>query len=134
MITQNYWAPFVGLKRNNMRDTNHLNEFVCGFYVPLDGEEFRIFVLNETRRESRGYILKLMYKNGRIKDLDFDDAEDVKKYPQVVSVFNHYSNWSWVNMGTKYHCYKYIVFGHGNKKKSNAKKLMIEIVNYIKTL
>lgn len=128
------WIPYAALTKEDMKDTNHFNEFKCGFYVPLNGEEFRLFVLNETLREARGYMLKLMYKNGRVRNFNFDTLQDMVNYPHVIAVFNNFNSWTWINKGTWYHCYKYVEFGHGKDREQLAINLMNRIVDYIHTL
>ena len=124
----------IPLTKEDMSDTNHYREFVCGYKFFLNEEEFRLFVLNETLRDQRGYAVKLMYKNGRVRIIDFDNPLDMTNYAQITKVFAHFKQRDWINKGTRYHCYKYTFLGHGNDNKQKTIDLMEDIMNYIQTL
>ena len=131
MKQQNNKSLIVPLTKKDMRDTNHYREFVRGYRVSLDDEEFRLFVINETTRTCRGYILKLMLRNGRIAEIDFDKKIYQNIYKQACSVFDIFQRKQWKNKGTIYHCYKYIVFGKNDR---GAFELMRQIIDHIETL
>ncbi len=110
----------------NLKDTANKNDqLVEGFFVTIDNEVFRIFVMDELTGSQRGYILKLMYHDGKDEQIDLHDET---QFPQVTNLFMKYCCGLWKNQGTKRHCYKYIVFGHGRHNRVIAVTIMRQIV------
>lgn len=115
------WAPYAKLTGIYQPD-----ELIEGYCIPLDGKQFRIFVADEKTNGQRGYFLKLMYMTGKEKDIDLSTQQ--KDFPQTTSIFERYLPNSWINNGTTYHCYKYILFGKGLANKHLALSLMHSII------
>lgn len=122
------YCAFTDLKYTG----NKNDQLIEGYCVPLDGQEFRLFVLNEITGSKRGFILKIMFQLGT----DYiTDIRDRTAFPQTNSIFRdtRFRRGDWKNQAKKdgRHCYKYIVFGHDEKDKEDALKLMYRIVIHI---
>jgi type IV secretory pathway TraG/TraD family ATPase VirD4 len=118
---------------NDLKDTGNKNDqLIEGYCVPLDGQEFRIFVLNELTGTKRGFILKIMFQLGTDY---FTDIRDRILFPQTNSIFRdaRYGRGDWKNKAKKdgRHCYKYIVYGHDEKNKEAALRMMYQIIIHI---
>lgn len=113
-------------KIENLQGTANSNDrLIEGFLLVLDNEEFHIFVEDELTGSKRGYILKLMYKDG--KD-NLVNLNNVKQFPQVNMIFDKFCQGLWVNQRNAKKCYKYIVFGKRVKDKIFAVTIMRHIV------
>ncbi|MBR1799000.1 MAG: hypothetical protein IJ761_03760 [Bacteroidales bacterium] len=108
---------------------NRGDRLIEGHCVTLDGHIFRIFVMEELTVSKRGYILKLMLDWGDSATVDLDKQGN--QYPQAKRIFDSYLAGAWMNKGTRYHCYKYIVFGHGEFNRELALTLLHHIVEEI---
>lgn len=120
------WVPFA--RFTTLEPSPNRNDtLVEGYCIPLDGKHFLIFVAKERENidNSRGYFLKLMYEWGNDAKVDLDKQDE---FPQAKRIFEDYLPDAWVNKGVTYHCYKYIIFGHGLTNKHLALSLMHSII------
>ena len=81
-----YWSPFATFSSINHAYHNGLTISVPGYCIPLNGEQYRIFVAKWERKSSQkilvDYICKLMYEWGTDHNIDIDDN------PDAVQIFN----------------------------------------------
>lgn len=115
------WVPFARMETIKQPD-----ELIEGYCIPLDKEEFRIFVADEKVPPRRGYFLKLMFEWGKDENINLDAQKEV--FHQVTKIFEDFLPDAWINKGTTYRCYKYIMFGHGVANKHLALSLMHSII------
>lgn len=103
------------------------DRLIDGYCVTLDNEQFRIFVMEELTGTQRGFIIKLMLGWG--DDTTVDLQKQQKDYPQATELMKRHLPGAWVNKGKTRHCYKYIVFGHGEQNKELALRLLKIIID-----
>ena len=116
-------------KLTDLKNTaNAGDNLVEGYLLTLDDETFQVFVLFEKTNGKRGYILKIMYGDGKDEVVNLDDKE---KYPQTNAIFEKYLYGLWINNGDKRFCYKYVVFGKRDCDKIIAVTIMRHIVSDI---
>ena len=61
-------------KLKDLKNTANAGDgLVEGYLLTLDNEEFRVFVLFEKTNGKRGFILKIMYGNGKDEFVNLDD-------------------------------------------------------------
>lgn len=115
-------------KLTDLKDTANAGDaLVEGYLLTLDNKEFRIVVFFEkTNDGKRGYILKIMYGDGKDEIVNLDDKE---KYPKTNAIFDKYLYGLWINNGNKRFCYKYVVFGERDCDKVFAVTIMRHIVS-----
>ena len=106
---------------------NSRDRLIEGYEITLDGKLFRIFVMEELTGTQRGYILKLMLGWGT--DTSVDLQKQKKLYPEATDLMKRHLPDAWVNKGTSIHCYKYIVFGHGEQNMQLALSLLRTIID-----
>ena len=108
---------------------NKGDRLIEGYSITLDGHLFHIFVMEEMTRTMRGYILKLMYEWGDSTTVDLDRHR--ARYPQTTELMRRHLPEAWVNKGKTRHCYKYIVFGHGEFNRDLALALLRHMVEEV---
>lgn len=106
---------------------NRRDRLIEGYCIPLDGQEFRLFVMEERTGTKRGYILKLMLGWGN--DTAVDLQRQKSQYPQAIELMKRHLPDAWVNKGKARRCYRYIVFGHGEQNKNLALTLLKTIID-----
>lgn len=111
---------------DNLRDTANSNDkLIEGFQLVVDNENFLIFVMDELTGTKRGYILKLMFQDGKSDSVNINDRE---RFPYANSLFDRFCNGLWDNKPNAKKCYKYVVFGYGESNKIFAVTIMRNIV------
>ena len=111
---------------DNLRDTANSNDkLIEGFQLVVDNENFLIFVMDELTGTKRGYILKLMFQDGKSDSVNINDRE---RFPHANSLFDRFCNGLWDNKPNAKKCYKYVVFGYGESNKIFAVTIMRNIV------
>ncbi len=114
------------IKMQSLAETaNAGDNLIEGYSVTLDGNKFCVFVFDEITGTRRGYILKIMYGDGKNENVNLDETG---KYLEVNQIFNKYLHGLWMNQGDSRLCYKYIVFGKEEKNKFFAVTIMRQIV------
>ena len=108
---------------------NRGDRLIEGHSITLDGQLFRIFVMEELTAPQRGYILKLMFGWGNDTGVNLDKQSTL--FPQTTRIFESYLPDAWENRGRDYFCYKYIVFGHGDFNREIALTLMHHILEEV---
>lgn len=113
-------------KMQNLKGTANENDCLEeGYCLMLDNEVFHVFVMYELTNGQRGYVLKIMYRNGTDIDVNLDDS---LKFPKVNELFGRYCRGLWINKGSSRFCYKYVVFGQGDSNKLFSITIMRQIV------
>ncbi len=121
------WVSFA--RMGSIRQPDDLIE---GYCIPLDGKEFRLFVMEELTGTKRGYILKLMLGWG--DDTTIDLQRQRKSFPEATNLMNLHIPDAWVNKGKTRRCYKYMTFGKGEQNKALALALLRTIVCELKSM
>lgn len=123
-----YWSPFATFSSINHAYHNGLTISVPGYCIPLNGEQYRIFVAKWERKSSQkilvDYICKLMYEWGTDHNIDIDDN------PDAVQIFNTHTNVRW-GKNNDIKSYKYVKFG---EDKGTAIEFMNQIIKEVKNL
>jgi hypothetical protein len=81
--------------------------------------------MEELTGTKRGYVLKLMFQDGKSDSVNINDRE---RFPYANSLFDRFCNGLWENKPNAKKCYKYVVFGHGESNKIFAVTIMRNIV------
>ena len=113
-------------KLENLKGTAHeyRDPLIEGYCLTLDGEEFRVFVANETVGSRRGYFIKIMYHLGLDKTVVLGDE---KRFPQANTIFRKYCKGFW-KTGRERHGYKFVFFGTEQRNKVFAITIMRQII------
>ncbi|MGX8712666.1 MAG: hypothetical protein ACSW8I_03145 [bacterium] len=109
------------------KSPNSRDRLVEGYSINLDGNLFHIFVMEELTGTCRGYIIKLMLGNGDNTSVDLQ--REKSKFPEATGIMKRHLPDAWVNKGKTRRCYKYIVFGHGEKNMQMALVLLHTIID-----
>lgn len=99
------WRPFCALK--SLTGTTHTNaSLVKGYNVPIDKEEFRVFVAERKKKNKDGlkFYCNLMYKNGKETNFSLLD------YPRANEIVRDFFDYN--NKGYKYNAYWFQYFNN----------------------
>ena len=100
-------------------------ELIDGYCIPLDGEEFRVFVTRKMIGRNPGYQVKIAYHWGDDIGISLDNAQ---LYPQATTILQQYHRGEWEFENPIHRGCKHITFGPDEKDKDAAIQLMNQIV------